>query len=412
MTNRIALAILVLAFGSGKADFAFEDEEVTKHGADEGVELRQLRMAVDNEEVMADGEVEAEAAAEGHVTWWTELPKNCYKGYGAGYVGGPHTSWVQGKTLDQCKAMCLEKSGCTAITFDFSANKYCWFRKAAPGHAAIVKSACRPSSQYHTFFPPTWTELPKNCYKGYGAGYVGGPHTSWVQGKTLDQCKAMCLVKSGCTAITFDSSATRYCWFRKPAPGHGAIVKSACKPSGKYHTFFPKASLLETDGQELNAEADEEVQDEVAEEEATEMSTAEEEEAAEEATETAGPSCKGSVHRTSLTNCWNAHGNCDQWYESSKKVCAIDRGASKATNPYYVPIGGQWWCKPETNAYTSTPPGKHRTNLGNRNCLTVHGGSCDIYYETSTKVCVPDRNTKKKPIPGQWWCKPSTEVCH
>ena len=141
---------------------------------------------------------------------WTELPKNCYKGYGAAYVGTAHTSWVQGKTLDECKALCLAKSGCTAITFDLNAaagSAHCWFRKPISGAASIDQGACKPSSQYHTFFPAAWTELPKNCYKGYGAAYVGTAHTSWVRGKTLDECKALCLAKSGCTAITFDLDA-------------------------------------------------------------------------------------------------------------------------------------------------------------------------------------------------------------
>jgi len=392
MTYRVALAILVLAVG-GTAELV--EEGVTAFSADESVELLQLRGSDEVAEEEAtemntaeeeEAEEEIEEADDAQAEEEIEEADDALPGFQAltsHCVGAQHlagTSKTE-SSLEACHVACTKYPGCAGFDY-YAFKKVCYLKSNCGGTPGGCKQSKGNSCgyKYRDGLGPYWDAIYKTAGVSAADTKVIGCYKNVWMYKGVNT-KVGCGLHNAACSAPFCAGKSNYGFGKDQA----AAVKKAIKNGGTY-------SLLD---QTDDAEADEEVQDEVAEEQAV---------------ETEGPSCKG-WGRTPVTNCWNVHGNCDQWYESSKKVCAIDKSASKATNPYYVPIGGQWWCKPETNAYTSTPPGKHRTNLGNRNCLTVHGGSCDIYYETSTKICVPDRHTKKKPIPGQWWCKPSTAVC-
>jgi len=264
MTNRVALAILLLAFGGAEADFAIED--VAQHGVDEGVELRQLRMAVDNEEVKAEeADAESESVQAAYCAAKCKAAGYCCNDWTKGSnqmiscsqacmmrASGSHTKELAASTGGICKR--TGGSGCSLTVKgksygfcssckDLTSSSKCSFgvaNSAACDHGAGLTPPGAPSQAYC-----------KNGVKGYAKG--GVPVC----------CPASCGVCGG-KGCNKRSGGGACC------TGNHLKADIKCANSGAVGCLIPK-SLVQVDN--------EEVQDATAEE----MDTEEEEEEAEEA---------------------------------------------------------------------------------------------------------------------------------
>ncbi|CAL4241521.1 unnamed protein product, partial [Meganyctiphanes norvegica] len=112
--------------------------------------------------------------------------------------------WYHGESLLQCKSVCLEWSTCTALNYEDGPNTVCvlW---ACQLPAPSPKST-RSSYKGYSLIPDRFSGPYENVWSIEQCEYI-----VWYHGKSLSQCKSVCLELSTCTDFNYKDGPITEC---------------------------------------------------------------------------------------------------------------------------------------------------------------------------------------------------------